>query len=70
MTRDVRKIIEAADAVFLHVDSRSVYFRDPKDGAVLSLYLTACRCTEDIQFALKAHREPVANFELAPAEAL
>jgi hypothetical protein len=64
-----QQIVESAGAEFIDVDERSVRFRDPKTGSILSLYRFALRSTQDIHFALKNAREPVVGFEpLVPTE--
>jgi len=36
-----------------------IYFRDPRDGKTISLYVDALRSVEDVRAALKSHRERV-----------
>ena len=55
---DCREVIERAGAVYLGVKDGSVRFRDPETDSVLSLYIFACRTTEDVELALKSAREP------------
>jgi hypothetical protein len=58
----VRELVEAGGAVFVRLEGNVVYFRDPRDGKIISLYSSALQSTADVEAALKSHRERVHDF--------
>lgn len=65
------EIVTVAGARFLRVDNGSVYFADPQDGSVLSLYASGLRSVEDVRLALKSSREKAGEFSpLVPTDSL
>jgi len=65
------KIVIEAGARFLRVENGSVYFADPHDGSVLSLYASGLRSVEGVRLALKSSREKAAEFSpLMPTDSL
>lgn len=57
-----RGLVERGGARFIGIVGDSVRFADPRDGAVMSLFLFALRSTEDVRLALKSHRESLREF--------
>jgi hypothetical protein len=57
MNEHIRDLVERAGAVYIGVTGDCVQFAAQPGGAVISLYLFACRSIEDVRLALKAERE-------------
>lgn len=56
------EIVKSAGAEFVEQRGGSIFFRDPLDGKVISLYENACRDEDEVRRALKSHREIVRDF--------
>jgi hypothetical protein len=59
MDEQVRALVEAAGGYFLYVLGDEAFFRDGRNGAQMSLYVSACRSVEDVALAIKANREKI-----------
>jgi hypothetical protein len=59
---DAQTVVESAGATFVAEREGVVYFR-ADDGMTISLYAFALRSIDDVELALKSHRERVLDFE-------